>query len=205
MTVGVAAIGATFRIEGRGHRSDHTAKTHHHRLDHVVAPDAKAIARQLRRQMPVAEMPREPDQAGGVRRFDFHEFLRLRFHRHEAPVLKFEGLPVPENHGRGEVEQDVEAVYAPQHPPPPVPQIMVEDHGIRRRARPLTGLDHPPRTEQRFDHSAAAIFDTSPPSRSMKSMIVSRPFRRSMSVNTNGRVPRCWAVSACITSRLAPT
>ena len=59
--VGVAAtgIGAAFGIERRFDLDHARAEPLHHRLDDMIAPDPQAFWHDLRRQMPVAEMPGE--------------------------------------------------------------------------------------------------------------------------------------------------
>src|SRR5438876_8030501 len=57
-----AGIGATFGIERRLDLDDARSQSLHHRLDDVIAADAQAFTDDLRRQMPVAEVPGDSDQ-----------------------------------------------------------------------------------------------------------------------------------------------
>src|SRR4051794_20973766 len=55
--VAMSGIGSAFGIERRLDLDDARAETLHHRFDDVVAADAQTLRHDLRRQMPVAEMP----------------------------------------------------------------------------------------------------------------------------------------------------
>src|ERR1700675_1309000 len=55
-------ISAAFGVERRLDLDDARAEPLHHFLDDMVAPDPKTVARDLRRQMTIAEMPSEANQ-----------------------------------------------------------------------------------------------------------------------------------------------
>jgi hypothetical protein len=54
---GAFSIGTPFRIESTLHRPHRRAEAAHHLRDHVVLADVENAFRQLRGQVPVAEMP----------------------------------------------------------------------------------------------------------------------------------------------------
>ena len=58
----VAGIGTAFGIERRFDPDHARAEPLHHGLDDVIAPDAKGLGHDLRRQMAIAEMPGDPNQ-----------------------------------------------------------------------------------------------------------------------------------------------
>lgn len=55
-------IGASFRVERRVQFDDPTAKAGHHLGHYTIGPDAQPLASDLHRQVPVAEMPGNPQQ-----------------------------------------------------------------------------------------------------------------------------------------------
>ena len=68
-------VGAFFRIKGDFQAGDPTPQPGHHFGDDVVGADVQPIADDLQRQMPVAEMPRNPKQVGRTFRCDLEERL----------------------------------------------------------------------------------------------------------------------------------
>src|SRR5437868_11648802 len=62
VAVAGAGIGATFGIERRLDLDDARAQSLHHRLDDMIAADAQALTDDLRRQMPITEVPGYSDQ-----------------------------------------------------------------------------------------------------------------------------------------------
>src|SRR5215212_12180763 len=55
-------IGTSLGIERRFNLDHPRAQSPHHCFDHVIAPDAQGLCRDLRRQMAISEMPGHPDQ-----------------------------------------------------------------------------------------------------------------------------------------------
>ena len=82
----VGGIGATFRIEWRLDLDQAGAQPLHHRLDDVIAPDAQATARYLRRQVAIAKMPCDPNQMLRVVATNFNQRLR-RGHDLDQPAI----------------------------------------------------------------------------------------------------------------------
>ena len=62
----VLAVGAAFGIERGADLAHLGAEALQHVDDHVVVADQDAVALDLRRQVPVAEMPREPREGTPV-------------------------------------------------------------------------------------------------------------------------------------------
>jgi hypothetical protein len=62
----VLAVGAAFGVERRTHLAHLGAEAAQHVDDDVVVADQDAVALDLRRQVPVAEMPGEPCEGGRV-------------------------------------------------------------------------------------------------------------------------------------------
>jgi len=74
--IAVAGIGASFGVERRFDPDHARAEPLHHRLDDVIAPDAKTLGHDLGRQMAVAEMPGDPNQMMRIVAPDFDQRLR---------------------------------------------------------------------------------------------------------------------------------
>ena len=72
-----------------------TAQALDHLGNHMIGPDADAIAQQLHRQMPVAQVPGDAHQFAVLMRVDFQQLFRLgadandtRFHQQTVAVAQ---------------------------------------------------------------------------------------------------------------------
>ena len=87
-----AGIGAAFGIERRLDLDDARAEPRHHRLDNVIAPDPEALWHDLRRQMPVAEMPGDPDQMQRIGTPDLDQRLGCRNHLDQPAIFQHQRI-----------------------------------------------------------------------------------------------------------------
>jgi hypothetical protein len=123
-------VGATLRIE-RGLDLDHArAEAAHHGFDDMVAPDAKALAGDLGRQVPIAEVPGHAHQVMRVLAANFGQRLGGRDDFDEAAIFQNEGIATPQRHGGLKVEQEFQSARAGHDQPPPMPVVKIEDDGI---------------------------------------------------------------------------
>jgi hypothetical protein len=132
-------IGAAFRIERRLDRSDLRAEPARHILDHMIAPDAQALAEELGLQMAIAEMPGEAHERGRIGAADFGELFGRRDHFDDAAVVQFEPIARAQHHRLWKVEQKGEAAHACHGDPAPIALVIVEDDRIGGLARPGAG------------------------------------------------------------------
>lgn len=152
MAVGLSMpVGAAFRVEWSVHRRETPAEFFHHILDHVIPADAQGLAHELGRQMPVAQMPGDLDQVGGVVRRNFHQFLRLGQHFHDPAIFKHKPVSVAQVNGRRFVEKKGQAIGSRQHSPPPVPVFPVKGNFILCRPGPIPR----PAYSHNTDHAAS--------------------------------------------------
>jgi hypothetical protein len=164
----VAGIGATFRIEWRLDLDQAGAQPLHHRLDDVIAPDAQAAARYLRRQVAIAEMPRYPDQMLRVVATNLHQRLRRGHDLDQPAIFEHQRIAPPQRDRVFQIKQKRKAPRARHRHSPPVPIVEIEHHRVGRRFDPtmlsadLRGTDH--RTMSRKDGLGIA----SPSSQYMK-------------------------------------
>jgi len=86
-------VGAALRIERRLYFDDLGAKLDCHLRDDVIAPDAQRNFKELRRNMPIAEVP---SHAGGLQRIsaaNLKKRLRCGNDFYQPPVLQDERIP----------------------------------------------------------------------------------------------------------------
>jgi hypothetical protein len=148
MGMAAAGIGAAFGVERRLDLDHARAKTLDHRLDDMIAPDPQPLGHDLGRQMPVAEMPGDPDQMMRVGAPDLEQRLRRRDHFDQPAIVEHQRVAAAQRDGIFEVEQEFEPARAGHRHPPPVPIVEIEHDGIGRRLAPamlaanLSGADH---------------------------------------------------------------
>ena len=126
-------IGAAFGIERRLDLDHPRAQAFHHRLNDVIATDAQALRRNLRRQMPIAEMPGEANELVRIPAADLQERLGRRDHLDQPTVLQYQRIAAAQRDGVFQVEQEFETARARHHHAPAVPIVEIEHDGVRRR------------------------------------------------------------------------
>jgi len=129
-------IGAAFGIERRLDLDDTGAQPFHHVLDDVIATDAQAAARDLRRQMPVAEMPGDPHQMRRIGAPDLQQRLGRRDHFDQPAVFQHQRVAAAKRDGILQVEQEFEAARAGHRHPPAMAVVEVEHDGVGGRFGP---------------------------------------------------------------------
>ena len=142
------SIGAAFGIERRLDLDDARAQSLHHGFDDMIAPDAQAFAGDLGGQMPIAEMPGDPDQMVRIDAADLHQRLRCRDHLDQPAIFQHQRIAAAQRHRVFEVEQEFKPSRAGHRHPPPVPIVEIEHDRIGRRLGPVVlsenfgGADH---------------------------------------------------------------
>ncbi len=150
MGVAAAGVGAALGIERRLDLDDSGAEALHHRLDHVVAPDPQTLGHDLGRQMPIAEMPGDPNQMQRIGAADFEQRLGRGDHFDQPAVLEHQRIAAAERHRIFEIEQELEPARARHRHPPPVPVVEIEHDGIGRRLVPAMLTLNFNRADHRF-------------------------------------------------------
>jgi len=136
MAVTGGGIGAAFGIERRLDLDDSRAKPLHHRFDHMISADAQRLGHDLGRQMPVAEMPGDPDQMVRIGAANFNKRLRRCDHFDQPAVVEHQRIAAAQRDGVFEIEQELKPARAAHRHAPPVPVVEIEHDGIGRGFRP---------------------------------------------------------------------
>ena len=92
VAMAAAGIGAAFGIERRLDLDHARSQSLHHCLDDMVAADAQAFTDDLRRQMPVAEVPGYSDQMMRIVAANFEKRLRCRHHLDQPVIVEHQGV-----------------------------------------------------------------------------------------------------------------
>jgi len=100
------AVGATLGLERRPKVPQLSTETTEHVLDHVVGPETEHALADLRRQMPVSQVPGETRQLVRILVADLDDGLRGCLDPEPSPVVEPEPVTVGHGDGLGKLEQD---------------------------------------------------------------------------------------------------
>jgi len=139
MLMAAAFIGTAFRVEWRLDLDHARAQSLDHGVDHVIPADAQAFCHDLRRQMPVAEMPGDTGKRQGIGGPDLRQRFRLGHHFHHPPVLEPQPVAAAQHRRVRKIEQKFEAADAGHDDSPTIAFFKVEHDRIRWGARPMAG------------------------------------------------------------------
>jgi hypothetical protein len=148
MCVAAAGVGAALGIERRLDLDDSGPEALHHRFDHMVAPDPQALGHDLGRQMPIAEMPGDPNQMQWIGAADLDQRLGRGDHFDQPAVLEHQRIAAAQCDRVFQIEQEFQPARARHRHPPPMPVVEIEHDGIGGRPVPAMlalnsgGADH---------------------------------------------------------------
>ena len=104
----IVLVGAALGLERAHHRRRRAALPAHHLGQHRIVLDVEGVRRDLGRGVPVADVPRHPQETKRVLGPDFEQALRRGLDLDESPVLKLHSVAVVEDGRSLQVEQKVE-------------------------------------------------------------------------------------------------
>lgn len=147
---GMAApgISAAFRVERRFNDDHARTKTAHHVLDHMIATDAQAPSDNLRRKVPVAEMPCDPYQMMRIGAPDFHQRFGCCDHFDQSPVFQHQCIAAAQGDGFFQIQQEFQPARARHRHAAAMTVVEIKHHRICGGLGPtnlradLRGADH---------------------------------------------------------------
>jgi hypothetical protein len=140
VAMGVAAVCAAFGLESRLQRHHRRSEAAKHVFDHMIRSDTKNLTPDLRRHMPVAQMPRESHELTGICVCDVDHGLRCRANDQPPPVLKLQAVSIGHCYRFREIEENLVAVVGDQADTTTMPIVEVEgERPGRQLLRPVTG------------------------------------------------------------------
>jgi hypothetical protein len=146
--VAVCGVGTTFRIERRFDLDHPRAQPLHHVFDDVIAANTQSFSRDLRRQMPVAEMPGDANKMLRIVAADFQKRLCCCHNFDQPTVLQHQRVAATQRDCSFEIQQEFKPARSCHRHPSPVAIVEVEHNRIRWRLAPamsaanLRGADH---------------------------------------------------------------
>lgn len=141
-------VGPAFGIKSRFDRADLPAEPLHHRLDHVIGPNAQALPHHLNREVTVSEMPGEAQQMFRACRADLNEFLGGAHHLDDAAIFELQRVARAQGDGFRQIKQKIQPADTLHREPPTMAIVKIQHDRIRRIACPVAfgddfgGADH---------------------------------------------------------------
>ncbi len=102
----------------------------------MVGTDSKQRTVNVGWQMPIAQMPREPQKLSGIGVPDFDQALLGSVNPYPAAVFELQAVPVGHRHGFRKIQQDHFTVIQSELNPSAVPHIEIERDST---GRPVNG------------------------------------------------------------------
>jgi hypothetical protein len=122
----VAAVGAALGLKRSPHLHETRSEAFEHGFDHMVGSDTKNGVTDLRRQMPVPQMPGKTRQLGGVCMPDLYNRLRCGLHFEPSPVFQLQPVSIGHGNGLRQIEEDLFALIRHQTDTPAVTLFEIE-------------------------------------------------------------------------------
>jgi len=127
----MVAVGAALGLKRRPHPDEIRSQAFEHAFDHMVGANAKDCATDLRRQMPVTQMPGETRQLFGISVADLYHRLRGRLYLEPSPIMQPQSVSVGHGNCARQIEEDLFALIGYQTDTPAVTLFEIERDGSR--------------------------------------------------------------------------
>jgi hypothetical protein len=133
----VGRIGTAFRLEWRFDFDNLGAEASRHVGDDVIAPDAKRPPQQLRRQVPIAQMPGQAREMVSVVATDFQQSFARGDDLDQAAVLENERVTTAQPGAADrKVKQKLYSALSDHRHAAPLAFIVIEHDAVSRIAGP---------------------------------------------------------------------
>ena len=131
LVLGVTTVGATFGLKRRPHRHQIRSEAFEHDFDHMVGSNAKNRDTDLRRQMPVPQVPGKTCQLPGICVPDLYNRLCRRLYFEPSPVLQPQSVAIGHSNCFGQIEEYLFTLIRQQADTPAVTIFEIESDGPR--------------------------------------------------------------------------
>ena len=102
----------------------------HHFDKNIIVADPQRIRQQLRRRMPIAQMPGHTRDHMRITRAEFHQTLRPRHHRHKRTVFQHEGIALHQGRRIRQIGMKGDPLAAGETRPPPTAILEIQIHAV---------------------------------------------------------------------------
>jgi len=125
----MAAIGAALGLKRRLHLHEIRSQAFEHRFDHMIGPNAKTRATNLRRQVTVAQVPGKTGELFGISMADLYHRLRSRLYFEPSPVLQPQAVSIGHGNRLRQIEEELFALVGDQTNTPAVTLFETKSDG----------------------------------------------------------------------------
>jgi hypothetical protein len=125
----VAAVGAALGLKRSSQLHETRSEAFEHGFDYMVGSDAKHCVTDLRRQMPVPQMPGKTRKLPGVYMPDLYNRLRSRQYFEPSPVFQLQPVSIGHGNGLRQIEEDLFALIRHQTDTPAMTLFEIESDG----------------------------------------------------------------------------
>jgi hypothetical protein len=127
----MAAVSAAFRLERRPRLCKFRSEAKQHVLDHMVGPNAKHLVSNLRRQMPISEMPSKARKLIGIFVPDFDHKLRSGLDLQPSPIFELQAVSFDHRNRLREIEKHIFALIGRQANAAAMARVKIEGKSVR--------------------------------------------------------------------------
>jgi hypothetical protein len=126
VTMLMAAVSAAFGLKGRLRLNEDRSKAAQHVFDDVIWPNAERLTSELRRDMSIAEMPRQTHKLTGIPVGDIDDGLRRRANDEPTAVLDLQAVSIAHRGHGVQVKKHLVALIGDQADTTAVPIVVIE-------------------------------------------------------------------------------
>jgi len=136
----VTPVRAAFGLEGSLHVHKIRSQPTEHLFDHIVRPNAKNLAANFGRQMPISQVPSKTCKLTGILMPDFDKELGSRLNLQQPSIVELQAISVGHGNRLRKVEKDIFALVRGQANATAMSRVEIEsERACRLFLRPMPG------------------------------------------------------------------
>jgi hypothetical protein len=128
----VTPVSAAFGLEGSARVHKIRSQAMQHLFDHMVRPNAKNLAANFGRQMPIAQMPRKARELIGIFMPDLDNELGSGPDFQQPSIVKFQTVSISHGNRLRKVEEHIFTLVRPQANATAMARVEIESDGACR-------------------------------------------------------------------------
>src|SRR5262245_9251753 len=125
-------VRAAFGLEGSSHVHKIRSQPMEHLFDHMVRPNAKNMASNFCRQMPISQVPGKTRKLTGILMPDFDNNLGGSPNLQQPSIVKFQAVSVRHGNRLRKVKEHIFTLVRPQADATAMPRVIIESDGACR-------------------------------------------------------------------------
>ena len=138
--VPITPVRTAFGLEGSSHVHKIRSQPLEHLFDHMVRPNAKNLASNFGRQMPISQVPGKTRKLTGILMPDFDNELGSSLNLQQPSVVKLQAISVGHGNRLRKIEKDIFALVRGQANATAMARVEIErDGACRLFLRPMPG------------------------------------------------------------------